>query len=212
MSSRPTDSVVRILLLLAAFSLSAPGTLLGQGATAQVAQLVTKAGNLSRAGDFTGAADLYRQAISINPTDPMLHFYLGLAYENNGSYADAAKAYDAAIASQEPKKTLPTVLLANLYLHSAIAALMTNQLDKANAQVDKALQWTSDNADALSTKGNILDLQGHLDQAIDYDRKAFAKNPKSSTTAQGLASVLLRKGNANEAVQVTETALLWERQ
>jgi tetratricopeptide (TPR) repeat protein len=173
----------------------------------EVAQLVKKAAVLSNQGDFAGAADAYRQATNISPTDSMLRFYLGLALENKGSYAEAAQSYEKAIALQEVKRSMPIRLLANLYLHAATTYIMTNQVDLASDRVNKSLELYPDSADAISTKGTVLDMQGHLDEAIANDRKAFDMNPRSAAFAENLAVALEKKGDAKQAVTVLQTAV-----
>jgi protein O-GlcNAc transferase len=192
-----SQSLVRLAkcLLLTAFLLDSPlnQAMAQMAGTPQIGQVLSKAAALSKQGDFDGAAEAYRQAIHISPNDPMLYLYLGLALENKGSYPEAAKVYDDAIALQQKKSYMPS-LLAKLYAHASAAYLMTNHLEKANARADKSLQLNPNSADTLSAKGVILDMQGHLHEAIEYDRKAYALDPRSPVFAENLAGVLQKKG------------------
>lgn len=199
--------LAKCLWLTASLLSSPPNQATAQMAgTPQIGQILSRAAALSKQGDFDGAAEAYRQAIHISPNDPMICLYLGLALENKGSYPEAAKAYDDAIALQQKRSDMPS-LLAHLYAHASAAYLLTNHLDEANARADKSLQLNPNSADALSTKGVILDMQGHLDEAIEYDRKASAIDPRSPIFAANLAGVLQKKGDAQGAVAVVQTSL-----
>jgi protein O-GlcNAc transferase len=202
----PAGFGIYVLLALCACTLLA-AHLPGQGATgSQLPQLLNRAATLSKQGDFDGAVEAYRQAIKISPNDPMLRLYLGLSLENKGSYPEAAQTYEDGIALLLGQKAMLS-LLSKMYLHASSAYLMMNRLDDANDRADKSLQLIPNAADALSLKGVILEMQGRLDEAITFDRKAFAMEPRSPVYAQDLAAALQKKGDSSGAQAVAQAGL-----
>ena len=167
----PWKTAFRAFLLVPFVYFLVVGSLAAQTTgSSEADQLILRASQLARQGDFDGAIATYQRAIKLAPKYALLHSYLGSAFESKGSYAEAAQAYETAITIQQNERALPR-FMANTYLHAANSYLLLNRPADAEARVDRALQYAPDDPNALSTKGILLEMRGKLDDAITCYRK-----------------------------------------
>jgi Flp pilus assembly protein TadD len=158
-------------------------TVLARRPTAHDVPTMTLLGALyNKAGNFTGAVDMLTQAAS-RATDPAetnaIHRELGAAYVQTHQFAQAERAYLAALGADGND---PASLnnLADLYVNDL------DQPDKALPYAAKAAQLAPDNGSILDTLGWALARTGSSDEAAKHLAKALklVTNPISVAHVQ----------------------------
>ena len=195
------------ILLLTFWFLPCAGAARGQGAASPATlQVISQASALSHKGDDEGAANLCRNALHQSPNEPALYDCIGRAFTNKGSYQEAAAAYEQEVPLlvMQPYAKFN---LAGAYASLAVLYLELNRLDEAQDRADKALKVRPDFAQAIITKGVILETRGQLDSAIEQYRNALALAPRSAAASQNLGSALQKKGQIQEAVSALQVGV-----
>ena len=142
-----------------------------------------------------------------NPTIMGVQMALGDASRRAEKYADAVKAYDAAIAlvgKPEPRHW-------PLFYSRGICKEQSK--DWAGAEVDfrQALSLQPDQPQVLNYLGySFLDRNENLDEALDMIKRAVAAEPESGYILDSLAWAFYRLGRYDEAVAPMEKASLLE--
>ena len=141
------------------------------------------------------------QAISSQPSNPLLHFLKGeiYGYEMNAQAAES-----------EFRRALE--IDGNcLEAYSALGALFvnTNQQDRAIAEYQKITERHPDNATAYTLIGMLEFSRQNIDAAVDNYRKALAQDAKATFAANNLAWLYAEygKGNMDEAVRLAQGAV-----
>ena len=131
-------------------------------------------------GDFTNAIDHYKKSIALElAKDPKdqdansledTYYNLGVAYNDNASYDDAAVEFSDAF-KINPKDSNAVVAresaidsAVNSHMEKASNFLLNNQYSAAIAEWKKVLEYQSDNKQA---QGFIADAQSKLDTEVD---------------------------------------------
>lgn len=132
---------------------------------------------------------------------------LGDALRQSEKFADAIKAYDAAIA------LLPTAEPRHWPMFYSRAICKERQADWTGAEADfrKALALQPDQPQVLNYLGySFLDRNENLDEALDMIKRAVAVEPESGYIVDSLAWALYRLERYEEAVAPMEKASLLE--
>jgi curved DNA-binding protein CbpA/Tfp pilus assembly protein PilF len=98
---------------------------------------------------------------------PVLHSF---AREGRGGTADAEAAIESAT-REEPTAAVPLPATASSYRESAIEWSRKGDLDRAIADLERAIELAPEDAGAYRQRGNAWGLKGDVDRALaDYDR------------------------------------------
>ncbi len=97
---------------------------------------------------------------------------------------------------------------ARLHLLLGIAYLKQNDLDRAEAAVQRAMTMDPKTPDAASVLAEISIARGAWDRAIAAYKRAIEENPKKAETYMALSGLYRRQGNGEEAKRVAERAHL----
>ena len=109
--------MVRVRFLAAFFLLVLPFPLFGQSRTEDFDRVFIRALEMQKAGDYIGAIDAYKTALSIDATRVDALSNLGAAYVHLGQFDDAIAQYDAAL-KIEPSNATVRLNLALAYYKS----------------------------------------------------------------------------------------------
>jgi predicted O-linked N-acetylglucosamine transferase (SPINDLY family) len=185
------------------------------------------------AGDFSGAAALYRQVLAAQPKHADAMHLLGVvAYQSRDlSAASDLIAQALAIKPQCPEYlgNMGLVLMAAGRLDEAIAAyrraielkpgfgealsnlaealLAKGDLDSAAVAAREALKTRRDMATAVAVLGNALLRKKDLNGAVDAFRQAAALNPNDSRTQYNLGVAMQARGDYTGAIESYQRAI-----
>lgn len=156
-------------------------------------------GNVMRVQGRYDAAT--RELLKAVQADPSNHFYqrlLGDVYAAAGQDADAAAAYESVIALQ-PRYWAG-------YLSYGILHYNRGRYEQAAALIEQLLQWTPDNAQALSTLGAVYVATGRNADAEIVSRRSCSLRPARACHLN-LGIALQRQRRSEEAIVEYERAL-----
>ena len=141
------------------------------------------------AGRVDEAAARLHRALELAPTNPLIHYRLGLLFSDTGRPAEAVKALDAVVALQPD----------NARAHNNRGSAL--QLLGRNAEAETAFRRALTLAPHLDLPyvnlGKLLEHQGKLDQAVELYKLALAN---------GLDAPVFRHYLAAASGQVTDRA------
>jgi len=156
-------------------------------------------GNVMRAqGRYDDAT---RELLKAAQADPSNHFYqkvLGDVYAAAKQDSDAAAAYERVIALQ-PRYWAG-------YLNYGILHYNRGRYEQAAGLIERLLQWTPDNAQALATLGAVYVAQGRYADAERASRKSCSLQP-GRTCHLNLGIALQRQRRSEEAIAEYKQAL-----
>ena len=113
------------------------------------------------------------------------------------------KDFDGAIADFNEVIRISQIYPANVqsasYMSRALAYEGKGELDKALADLTKAISLQSDNAFAYQNRAGVYEKQNEIDKAIADYSKAIKLNPKFPFPYRGRGLLLLKKGKDTEA-------------
>lgn len=138
--------------------------------------------------DYAAAADVFRQALSIDPSLGLAHLDLAIALLYAGQTAAALPEARAAAAAL-PDAPQPLYVL-------GLIARADNRLDDAEAAFRRVLQIDPSDAGANVNLGQLLLQQRKYGDAVTAFRVAVASEPYNATAAYGLSTALTRSGDA----------------
>jgi len=168
--------------------------------TADTAMAVFVAGECSaRAASFVDqekmdrAADLYRVALQLSPTDFWPQVYLGEICESLGKNDAAREAYKKVLL-QKPESPLSAQKLQDLLvkMNTPPEAILAEWQVLSDAHPEAAVP--------NYYLGMALECLGQLDDARDAYRKALNHNPEVEQAAYQLAMLEVRTGNMDEGL------------
>lgn len=125
---------------------------------------------------YEPAQTAYREAMRLDPKEPVYPANLGLAFSDSGDYAGAISAYDKAV-ELAPKNAW------NFY-NRGLSHLYSGDPEKAAADLDAALA-IDENFELLSTRGYVALADGNEKAAIEFTNRAVAHDD----TGFGLQSI-----------------------
>ena len=166
-------------------------------------------GRAYRETDFLPEAlEEFKKAISLDPSFPRAHYYLGLTYllkDGASRLDDAAEEFKIELTRH------PDEFFANYYL--GIVYLIQKKLEPATGLLETASKAQPDNPDPYFHLGQAYQELGQHDKAIEALKKAIALNPFIShndyqvTTAHyRLGQSLMKVGRTKDGQEELQTA------
>jgi len=146
-----------------------------------------------RAGNVAGAVEVLEKALAGNPSAAPIHHLLGLAYAGLGRHAEAATAFETALAAGENTRVLIDlgVTLSNLGRNEAAAQ-----------RFSRALELSSDSAEAWAKLGRTLGLLGRHEDAVRHLTKAIELAPDIGAEAYYDLGVALKSLGHDESARI----------
>lgn len=151
--------------------------------------------------DYPGAITSLEQAVALEPSYPLVPFYLSAAHTMEG-HPKAALSVAMRLVDLHPDFAPGRKMLASLYLQAGDASKIQDLLRAV-------LDSEPDDSQALNLMANALLLEGDTDQALDVLAKRQQLNPDSAEANFRLGAGLLLAGQ-NEAAtkQLAQTLTL----
>ncbi|PTW50081.1 tetratricopeptide repeat protein [Rhodovulum kholense] len=158
---------------------------------------------MRHAGDVDGAIETLRGLAATYPDVAIVHVTLGDALRSQERFADALKAYDAAIALfDEPARGQWIVYYARGISHERL-----DQWPEAEADFRKALELEPDQPQVLNYLGySYVEMNTNLDEAMSMIERAVAARPDDGYITDSLGWGLYKLGRYQEAVPHMERA------
>ena len=158
---------------------------------------------MQRAGD-DDAAIAALQDLAVDDVEALIS--IGNIYRGNEDFKSAVKYYDQAYARLKKDSDLGEYW--HLYYVRGMAHEQDKNWDKAEKDLQKALEYRPDNAFVLNYLGYAWADQGkHLDQSLEMIRRALALEPTDGYITDSLGWVYYRMGRFDEAVPYLERAV-----
>jgi tetratricopeptide (TPR) repeat protein len=167
-----------------------------------VTPLLALAGRQLRAGRPADAIAPLREAVQLEPSNPIIQHDLGLACLEIGCIPDAIAALQAAVSS-DPRYT-------DAYFHLGIALEKLGDVGGAIRAYDRATELRPSLTEAWFRAGALVYVLGHRDEAIGCFRRAAATGPKTSFGRLGQARALLTENRDSEGEKVLRKTLKLE--
>src|SRR5690554_4079329 len=142
-------------------------------------------------GDLVGAERAYREALRLDPANPLLLHYLGLIAAQKGSFKEAERLIAKAI-TREPANV---EALRNL----GKVRLTSGNPQAAEEVLRKALQFAPDDPPTLTVLGATLSALGQHEPAVSTLRTAAEKAPEDPETLNYLGVALASLNRHQEA-------------
>ncbi len=149
--------------------------------------------------DYPLSADLIARAIELNPTNPIYHSNLGLAFHNLMQFEAAVGSYDRAIAIK------PDYAEAHYNRGGACQAL--GWLDSAAADYETAISMRPDYAEAYCNRGVVLQKLGMNQAAVASYDSAIAIRPAYALAFSNRGLALRELNQLDEAVASCDRAI-----
>jgi tetratricopeptide (TPR) repeat protein len=150
-------------------------------------------------GQTERAIELLRQALKLEPRQPLAHRDLGNALQQLRRFEEALASYDKALALKRD--------LADAHSNRGIALASLQRLDEALSSYGRAIALKPDYAQAYNNRGTVLsDLQRPAEALADFT-KAIALDPLYAKAFNNRAGVLAELGRHEEALQDHERAI-----
>lgn len=150
-------------------------------------------------GDQRGAADLFRQSLTVRPEQPHVQHGLGNALLALGEREAARKAYEAAL------RLAPDFIDARIALGEC--ELADGETSKAVATLRAAVEAAPRNGRAWSSLGRALRSKREHDEAIEALTRAAQLRPGHVGTLYNLAVALRLGGRPQDAALLLEECL-----
>jgi len=166
----------------------------------QVAPLLALATEFLKAGRPADAIPPLRDAVLLQPSNPIIQHDLGLACLEVGLTRDAIAALQRAVASN------PRYIDAHLRLGIAMEKL--GNIRGALAAYDRATKLLPSLTEAWFRAGALVYILGHRDQAIGCFRRAAATGDSNSFSRLGKARALLIEDRNQEAEPILRETLV----
>jgi len=207
---RPDFTAARILLSEAQDAAKQPGAALAtlRGVPAadplhSVAEL-RETVLLDELGDHAAAVALAADLARAYPTRPEPLAQEGEALRMEQHFADAAAAYDQAIARAEALGPVPWTL----YFERGISREQAGNWARAQADLERAVQLAPDQPTVLNYLAYAwVGRHEHLPRAREMLERAVAINPNDGSVIDSLGWVMLSQGDAADAIRQLERAV-----
>src|ERR1700675_2306586 len=165
----------------------------------QVALLLALATESLGAGRPADAIAPLRDAVRLQPSNPIIQHDLGLACLEAGRVPDAIAALQRAVAS-DPCYT-------DAYFRLGIALEKLGDIGRAIIAYDRATELLPSLTEAWFRAGALVYTLGHRDEAIGCFRRAAETGPKTPFGRLGKARALLTEDRDQEAEKVLRKTL-----
>jgi len=157
--------------------------------------LVAVAGvkSFSYAGDFSGRRPFWDKARETSPGNALVHYNLGLMYQERGQLQSALEEYNAAL------RLSPDYAAVYNSLGTVEQALGRNT--EAEKAFLKAISLRSNFPEARCNLGGLYFSQGRLRPAEDHLLECIRVNPRSAPSHNSLGSIYYHSGRLDRARQ-----------
>jgi tetratricopeptide (TPR) repeat protein len=159
-------------------------------------ELVDRAGALRLAGDFAGAAALYRRGLEIQPEHEDCLYYLGNCLVELGQEKEALEKFEA-LTRVDPRSNRAFMQIGKLRLPGGDPAL--DDLAKAEAAFQTSLSINQEESGPVVELGRVALLRGELDAADRRFADAARLNVKSIEARYLRAYIAFRRGERESA-------------
>ena len=139
------------------------------------------------------------RAVQANPSEPLNHYNLGIAFLENGDINSAISSYKNSI------KLDPNY--ANSHFNLGNAYKQNQQLDLARKSLENAIKIRPNYIKAFINLGNVLLEQGEPELAIKCYSDALKSDPRSVDSYCGIGAALIEKNEFNLAIKSCHDAL-----
>ncbi|MBD2464964.1 DUF563 domain-containing protein [Oscillatoria sp. FACHB-1407] len=141
--------------------------------------------------DYAGAIALYSQAIEANSTLRSNYWYLGLAHVLDGDSWEAQAVWLSVLTNATPEEVDGwTAELRDILIEAAQTSTDAARLQQATQIYEQILELDEEQAPVHDQLGQVLALQGRLEEAIACWRRAIELAPDCVNTYLQLADVL----------------------
>lgn len=141
---------------------------------------------------YEQALFLLLKAIKLHPNHGLIHYNLGIAFQELGDFNSAISSYDEAIRLNPD--------FASAYSNRGDALQATNQFTAAIASYDKAINLNPSYFEAYSNRGNVFKSLKKYQEALASYEKAIRLNPH-------FAEAYSNRGNVLQELKQFETAV-----
>jgi tetratricopeptide (TPR) repeat protein len=147
---------------------------------------------LLRQKHYDDAAQRFRLAIQLQPTNPKAHYNLWTALREQGREGELLQAYRDSI------RVYPTFV--DAYFSFGNELRRQGQTDDAVAAYRAAIKLSPGHAKAHTNLAFLLAQQGQTEEALQHYDAAIRADPQSALARRGFATLLKRLGRDAEAV------------
>lgn len=151
-------------------------------------------------GFWRDGATLFRHALEVTaPTNHTAMLMLGMAYRNDGRYAEAVDCF------REVTRLRPDLVTGWANLGKSLAGLGKNQ--DALSALQKAMEIDPSNPSALNSAGVVLVALGRPEEGVASFRKSLSITPDDGTVWKNLGSALTGVGRLDDAASAYGEAM-----
>ncbi len=181
---------------------------------------------LTMKDDWKSAADMYKKAIAMRPTDELFHLNYARVLDKLGDKDASLQELNAAY-KLNPKDTSVLIALSNKslttnqagdavrYLEQAVdlyparsdlrerlsfALMKSGDVEQASAQAKEAVHLDPKSASAQTTLGSVLMVQSYVTPAVDAYKEAARLNPADPNIYWLLSKSLEKNGDRDGAI------------
>ena len=151
-------------------------------------------------GDSENAANSYRRALELEPSNSLVHCHLANALRLGEHLSDAIESYKHAL------RLKPDLVLAHYYLGYTFWLL--GDLTAAVTCFQSAIKCKPDFAEVHSILGNTFFQLGQYDAAVQQLQLALKLKPDLAEAHNNLASTLRALGRTKEAIKSYQKAII----
>jgi len=178
--------------LTAAIGSVHPGKTSPAGRRLLAGSLVNLGAALAERGDYRGAIEALREALTLDPKFAKAHYNLGIALEHVGDDHEAMPHYRLALDS-DPE-------YAEAHFNLGHASLRQGRLAEAERHFREAVRIRPMLAEAHENLGNLALRHGHLQQAAEHFGHLVQLQPDRAESHYKLGTALLQVGRKDEAI------------
>lgn len=164
-------------------------------------RLYYQALSLLHQGNTLEAVGLLENAVKADPRFAMAYASLAISYHKLG-YADRAERY-----ARQALQLSENLTSHELHHVAATEALVSNAHQASIDEYKKLIEAFPQEPDAYFDLASVYETTGAWDLALEHYRKALELDPKYTDALIAVGRVLLRKGNAQEALKPLGDAL-----
>jgi tetratricopeptide (TPR) repeat protein len=151
------------------------------------------------AGKYQDAAQVYQQAVVLDPSNAQWRYNYALALVDLNNGAEAERQLEKAEQLDSN--------LSNVHNELGLCYLSDGRLREAEKEFKAALQIDPEFADAESNLGVLEAREGKYQQALSLFRQATLNNPRYAQAYLNWGLILASKGNYDEASALFEKAI-----
>lgn len=170
-----------------------------EAATLVPQTLLVKGGELLKAKDFAGAAEVCQKALDLDPANGIVALRLGQALSGAGKVDEAVAAFETA--AKNGQEEMANKQISNIYLKKAAASLKGAKYADAVAAAVKATEF-GENAQAFLVAGQASQKLNKNNDAIKYFEQYLAAAPTAKNAAAiafTVAALYQKAGNKAKA-------------